>query len=264
MNMKKTLIALAIAASAAVSGSAMAWTSNGSGGTVDMGGTLTPVTKVTPWEVQVGSAVTGMDADIQKGQTTVSIVTEKAIPVLGIRTQTAETFQGQDGISPQINFGSAINIDTIKNGEAELTIDVKNGSGEEKIGTLSAPLLVGAEYSYTGPNNGKYVMVASTSGDGFFGGLPKDKSGSLSNPYSRIQEINAEYVANYNNQGVSWSPENDGFGAWNFTNSAYNYSAYYGSGIEKGKKIKITLNQAASGDTSIQWKASLPVTVTYM
>lgn len=32
--MKKTLIALAVAASAAVSGSAMAWTANGSGNSV--------------------------------------------------------------------------------------------------------------------------------------------------------------------------------------------------------------------------------------
>ncbi|ENK8257946.1 hypothetical protein AB4C84_004676, partial [Escherichia coli] len=47
--MKKTLIALAVAASAAVSGSAMAWTANGTGGSVDLGGTLTPVTKATPW-----------------------------------------------------------------------------------------------------------------------------------------------------------------------------------------------------------------------
>ena len=61
--MKKTLIALAVAASAAVSGSAMAWTANGTGGSVDMGGTLIPEGKVTPWEVKVGDAVKGLDAE---------------------------------------------------------------------------------------------------------------------------------------------------------------------------------------------------------
>ncbi|EOK2317588.1 hypothetical protein ACXAQL_004570 [Escherichia coli] len=68
--MKKTFIALVVAASAAVSVSAMAagWEQNGSGGSVDMSGTLTPVEKVTPWEVKVGDAVTGLDAQIQKDQ----------------------------------------------------------------------------------------------------------------------------------------------------------------------------------------------------
>ena len=37
--MKKTLIALAVATSAAVSGSAMAWTANGDGGSVSLSGT---------------------------------------------------------------------------------------------------------------------------------------------------------------------------------------------------------------------------------
>ncbi|EJN2318881.1 hypothetical protein NPL52_004738, partial [Escherichia coli] len=78
--MKKTLIALAVAASAAVSGSAMAWTANGTGGSVDLGGTLTPVEKVTPWEVKVGDAVTGLDAQIQKGQKVVDVAVNKAIP----------------------------------------------------------------------------------------------------------------------------------------------------------------------------------------
>lgn len=37
--MKKTLIALAVAASAVVSGSAMAWTGGGNGGSLELGGT---------------------------------------------------------------------------------------------------------------------------------------------------------------------------------------------------------------------------------
>ncbi len=40
--MKKTLIALAVAASAAVSGSAMAWSNGDFNGSVDIGGTVTP------------------------------------------------------------------------------------------------------------------------------------------------------------------------------------------------------------------------------
>ena len=264
--MKKTLIALAVAASAVVSCSAMAsgWEQNGNGTSVEIGGTLTPVAKVTPWEVKTGDAVTGLDALVQNGQKTVTINVNQAIPVLGIRTQTNETFPGQNGISPQINFGNAIDVATIENSEAVLTIDVKNGNSGAKIGTLSTSLLVGAEYSFTGPSNGKYVMVASKSGDGFFGGLPKDKSGSLSNPYNRLAAISGEFVEKYNNQDVQWASSNGGFGAWNFTDSSYQYSAFYGSGIEEGKNITITLDQAVTGNTQIQWKASLPVTVSYM
>ncbi|EFG9843939.1 hypothetical protein DLV22_24925 [Shigella boydii] len=261
--MKKTLIALAVAASAVISGSAMAWTANGTGNSVELGGTLKPVAKVTPWEVKTGDAVTNLDALVQKGQKVVNVAVNQAIPVLGIRTQTKGTFPGQKGISPQIDFGNAINVAAIKNSEAVLTIDVKSGNGGGKIGTLSTSLLVGAEYSYTGPNNGKYVMVASTSGDGFFGGLPKDKSGSLSNPYDRIVAISGEFVEKYNDQGTTW-PYGGGYGAWNFSDSSYQYSAFYGSGIEKGKNITITLDQAVVGDAQIQWKASLPVTVSYM
>lgn len=262
--MKKTLIALAVAVSAVASGSAMAWSQNGNGGSFDMGGVLTPVGKITPWEVKVGDAVTSLDAQIQKGQRLVNVSVEKAIPVLGVRTQSKAVFKGQDGISPQIDFGNAVDISSMKSGEALLTIDVKNGSGDEKIGTLSAPLFVGAEYSYTGPHNGKYVMFATKAGDGFFGGLPKDKSGAHSNPYGRISAISNDFVANYNDQSTEWSTEGGGFSSWNFTDSTYNYSAYYGSGIEKGKHIQITLDKVARGDAPIQWKASLPIIVTYM
>lgn len=52
--MKKTLIVLAVTASVMTSGSAMAWTLNGSGGSVELGGTLTPAEKVTLWEVKTG------------------------------------------------------------------------------------------------------------------------------------------------------------------------------------------------------------------
>lgn len=103
--MKKTLIALAVAASAAVSGSAMAWTANGTGNSVDLGGTLTPVEKVTPWEVKTGAAVTGLDAQVTQGQTMVDVAVKKAIPVLGIRTQeVGKSFPAQAGINPAITI----------------------------------------------------------------------------------------------------------------------------------------------------------------
>ncbi|WP_411961942.1 hypothetical protein [Escherichia sp. F1] len=256
--MKKTLIALAVAASAAVSGSAMAWTANGTGGSVALGGTLTPVTKATPWEVKTGDAVTGLDAQIQKGQKEASIAVNRAIPVLGIRTQTAAAFQGQPGISPQINYGDAVNVDAFENGRAPVTLEVKDDTNA-KIGTLTTSLGASALVSYvTSSYNGYNHEYAESAGQAFFGGLPKNKANTpdeniAGNVFPDIGSHFTYQNASYNEVGLASS----------FSDTGATFSAYYGSGIESGKIIKITLDQAASGDAPIQWKASLPVTVFY-
>lgn len=263
--MKKTLIALAVAASAAVSGSAMAgdWVANGIGdGSVTIGGKLIPAGVKTPWEVMTGSA-TGLDAQVKKGWRVIDIPVKTGIPVLGIRTIDKFPFKGMNGISPQISFNGAINPADFANGETQLSLKVTSASTGNTIGSLSVPLLAGAEYSYTGPGKGKFVMVASKAGDGFFGGLPKDKSGSHKNPYGRLTAISNEFTSRYDNQNCNWAPDNGGFGSWNFTNSKYAYSAYYAAGIEQGQNIHITLNDAVRGDDAIPWLAAIPITVSY-
>ncbi|MEJ9722214.1 hypothetical protein R1C91_22425 [Escherichia coli] len=256
--MKKTLIALAVAASAAVSGSAMAWTANGTGGSVDLGGTLTPVEKVTPWEVKVGAAVNGLDGSIQKGQKEVRIETKTAISVLGIRTQTTRAFQGQSGISPQISYGAAINLDGFAANETTLNLEVKDSTGANKIGTLSAPFLAVAAQSVKGPEvNYRAGVIARSEGDLFFGGLPKSEAGY--NPVFNANGLVPDVTAHFDQQGQEWS---DSAGWSSVSNPKHTYSAYYASGIEQGKTIKITLEQPAASD-AIAWKASLPVTVSY-
>lgn len=258
--MKKTLIALAVAASAAVSGSAMAaWTANGTGGSVDLGGTLTPTDVVTPWEVKVGNAVSGLDALIQKGQRTVEIKTTSAIPVLGIRNADADGFKGGiQNTSPQINYGNAVNLDNFNDATTPLTLNVTNAQGE-KIGTLSAPLFTAGILSW---GNGGRQMAVSESGAAFFGGLAKTGDGiasSAESAYDRIVALSSELVEKYKREG-GWEVyvQNE-----KFTDSNQTFWATYGSGIESGKIITITLDNAATGDAPITWKASLPVTVTY-
>ncbi|HGX3700886.1 TPA: fimbrial protein [Escherichia coli] len=259
--MKKTLIALAVAASAAVSGSAMAWTANGTGGSVDLGGTLTPADVVTPWEVKTGDAVTGLDAKIKKGQKTVDIAVNKAIPVLGIRTQTAKAFQGQPGISPQISYDNAVDIDHFENGVTTLTLEVKDVN-DAKIGSMSVPFsAAGARaYSYDDINAiSSRNLYATQEGEAFFGGVGKSSSAIASDAKALVTAIDADIVAKYNSWGVT---DVTGSLTENFSGDVF-YNGFYGSGIESGKSIKITLDQAAVGDAPIQWKASLPVTVTY-
>ena len=257
--MKKTLIALAVAASAAVSGSAMAWTSNGNGSSVSLGGTLKPVDVVTPWEVKVGasaSAANDLNADIRKGDKTVNVLVKNAIPVLGIRTVEAKSFQGQPGIAPQISYGNAINVDAFEASVAPLTLEVKDVN-DAKIGSLTTDMFAQARTSMMGSWEGKFWNYASRSGQAFFGGLPKseDKVSTV----DRVNELMREAGANYVNQSA---PE-AGVNYTTFRDTAATHSSYYFSVVESGKSIKITLDKAVSGDASIKWKASLPVTVSY-
>ncbi|EHM2894341.1 hypothetical protein KF979_004136 [Escherichia coli] len=260
--MKKTLIALAVAASAAVSGSAMAWTANGTGGSVDLGGTLTPTDVITPWEVKVGAAVNGLDADIRKGDTKVDIPVKKAIPVLGIRTIESAAFTGQPGISPQIEFNGVVSeLDNLADAnDAVLTLDVTDGVN--KIGKMVAPFIAAAQYSVAGPSaNSVYKsMYAAAPVNAFMGGLATVK-GSIQEAFSdRVAALDSEFKAHFNEQGISRIESVSGPNS--FANTQHTYSAWYGSGIESGKSIKISLNTPAGAD-EIVWKASLPVTVSY-
>ena len=260
--MKKTLIALAVAASAAVSGSAMAWTANGSGTSVELGGTLTPVKVVSPWEVKTGDAVTGLNAQIKKGQKTVDIAVDKAIPVLGIRTVKAETFVGGPGLSPQISYGGAVKVAEFTKGQAPLTLEVKDVN-DAKIGTADTYILAAALSSYVNLDDSESntkSLYASVDGKAFFGGIGENAQAVADFPIAATSGIFAEASQNFTHQGVTELSE-AGESGFNVPNATY--SAFYASGIEQGKTIKITLDQAATGDAPIQWKASLPISVTY-
>ncbi|HAV8437089.1 TPA: fimbrial protein [Escherichia coli] len=261
--MKKTLIALAVAASAAVSGSAMAWTANGQGGSVNLGGTLTPADVITPWEVKVGAAVNDLDADIRKGDTTVDIPVKNAIPVLGIRVADAtwKAFWGQPGITPSIDYHGAINVNDFSRGEVPMTLDVKNAQ-DQKIGSLTVNLSAGAEYARYNPSTDqgeKYVLYQNGKGELFFGGLGTNRDAVSPYSWTLANSLDPEFVANYNDFGVS-QLSNPYYG--DVGNTELNYSAFYASGVEQGKTIKITLEQPAASD-AIAWKASLPITVSY-
>ncbi len=263
MNMKKTLIALAVAASATVSGSAMAWEANGTGGSVNIGGTLIPAENVTPWEVKTGAAVNGLDADIRKGDTKVVIPVKNAIPVLGIRAVDVAGFKGVAGIAPQIDYKGAVDVSGFQQGVTTVRMDVLNNNGD-KIGDLESPFFAGAERSYhseDGSAKGHRSVYASSAGKAFYGGIDQSRlvyeEGVVR---ARVAAIDPEFTAKfdtYNSTFSSGSVETD------FNEPGYIFNAFYGSGIESGKSIKITLDNPATGDAAIVWKATLPVTVSY-
>lgn len=264
--MKKTLIALAVAASAAVSGSAMAWTANGTGGSVDLGGTLTPVEKVTPWEVKVGAAVNNLNTGIMKGQRVVSIALDEAIPVLGIRNIVANGFMGEVGhMLPQISYGTAVDVDGFSGGVTTLTLDAFNKAGD-KLGTMVAPFSAAALVNWTivsSGESGSLRAAASQDGTSFFGGVGKTAAAvpsSVDNSYALISSLDGDYVAKFD---IGKTKESRVTLGEKFEDSTVKYRAIYGAGIEQGKTIKLTFDTPAQGDTEIVWNASLPVTVSY-
>ncbi|EFO3788311.1 hypothetical protein C2D57_26580 [Escherichia coli] len=241
----------------------MAWTANGTGNSVELGGTLTPVAKVTPWEVKTGNAVTDLDAQIQIGQQVVSVDVKKPIPVLGIRTASTDAFEGKVGINPQIDYQGVVDLEGAENGSHDglmpLNLKVYDDSGE--IGTLTTKILAGGAVSRLNSDD----MYSVYPNDGvstyaFKGGI-STVGGSVayfSDLRSRLNALDPTITANFNEQGVR------DVGEWKAPdfNTDEKYSGFYGSGIEQGQTIKISLKVPAA--EAITWKASLPVTVTYM
>ena len=257
--MKKTLIALAVVASTAVSGSAIAdsWITGGTGGTVEMGGTVAIVADSnSPWAVKTGAVVNNLDANIVAGDTVATVALGTDISILSIRSD--QVFKGRAGIAPQIDYSGAVDIDSFSKGYAPLTLEVKN-SKDEKIGTAKTSIFAVALVSnLSGSAGGRSSMFAPKAGYSFWGGVAKSKD--LIAPYNRASfSFVTEAAANYSEQGVSIAP---GTGAGSVNNPNTTYSGFYASGIEKSKTIVITLDEPATS-SAISWKASLPVTVSY-
>ncbi|WP_276350848.1 fimbrial protein [Escherichia coli] len=256
--MKKTLIALAVVATAAVSGSATAatWNKGETNTSIQLSGLVDVLLPNNPWVVKVGEPVKGLNAQIKSGEKQVKIGIDKTIPVLGIRTESNTPFKGQSGISPQISFGKAIDIDKFdSDGRTPLTLDVKN-EADESIGTLTATFHSGAEASSVyGTTKSKFNLYAAKAGQAFYGGLGQSSANVSKNSWFIAKSFDPDFVANYNDQGATTVSSGN---AEYFNQPQISYSAFYGSGLEN---VGITLNQPAR--SSITWKASLPVSVTY-
>lgn len=265
--MKKTMIALALAATA-VSGSAMAWTVAGTGGNIELGGSIQVTPYSTPWEVMVGAPATGIDASITKGTSAVVIPVTNAIPVLGIRTASNQPIQGTTGISPEIDYHGAIG--KFANGVTTLTLDVREASGTTKIGRMTAPLTAAAVASNkkmpgtsSSLSEGVWSIVANP-GYIFHGGLPNtNDSSQVINGFdaakSAMSAVMPDILANFNDQGYSTGSS---FNNISSANTGFTISAAYASGIKAGSEITLALTTAAAND-AIKWKASMPITVSY-
>ena len=115
---------------------------------------------LTPWEVKTGDAVTNLDAQVQKGQTSVTVNVNEAIPVLGIRNADVNGFTGGEGIKPQISYNNAVDINGFNNGVTTVTLSVRDVSGSA-IGTMTAPFSAAALSSWLTSDLGKMLPLCA-------------------------------------------------------------------------------------------------------
>ncbi|HGG4892133.1 TPA: fimbrial protein, partial [Salmonella enterica subsp. enterica serovar Welikade] len=244
----------------AVSGSAMAaWTQGAVKGGVDIGGSLTPEVKVIPWEAQIGATVDNLVGKIQTGSINASIPVNTTIPVLGIRTVSYSGFVGEAGISPQINYGDAVDFSASVNGVAPVTLKMKNTADNSEIGKLTTSMDVVARVSRIktdGTEGQSFNVFAAEVGQVFYGGVGASgisSGASLNDANTLIPGVTDKFV-DFGGKDV---------GQWRtFIEPSFKYSAVYASAIKAGNDIKLTLNAPASTD-EIKWTAQLPVTVFY-
>lgn len=265
--MKKTLIALAVAASAVVSGSALAassWTPGDFTGNFEMSGQLTPPSQTgNPWSVAVGNKVSNLDATLEAGQKNVTINVSSPIGILGIHPTENKMFAGQAGITPQLNYGGAVDLDSFVGGTGTLTLPVK--SGEQTIGTLTTKIYAGGILAWA-QDEGSFIdgaarsTYASAAGKAFYGGVGKTEEAIDKNSESVLaivptffSDITDTYQEPAKYPGVS--------GEVDFSDSSKQLSGLYASGIQSGQTVDIVLNSPLTEVTT--WTASLPITVSY-
>ncbi|EGK5018236.1 TPA: F4 (K88) fimbria major subunit/adhesin FaeG [Escherichia coli] len=282
--MKKTLIALAIAASAA-SGMAHAWMTGDFNGSVDIGGSITADDYRQKWEWKVGTGLNGFGNvlnDLTNGGTKLTITVTGNKPILLGRTKEAfatPVTGGVDGI-PHIAFtdyeGASVVLrnpdgETNKKGLAYFVLPMKNAEGT-KVGSVK----VNASYAgvlgrggVTSADGELLSLFADGLSSIFYGGLPRGSElsagsaaaertklfGSLSRNdiLGQIQRVNANITSLVDVAGSY--RENMEYTDGNVV------SAAYALGIANGQTIEATFNQAVT--TSTQWSAPLNVAITY-
>ncbi len=286
--MKKTLIALAVVASTAVSGSAMAglgaWEENSAGGSVSIGGTIT-VDDTPVWLVATGSGYTNFannGTDLVNGNE-LSLPVQEAIPVLAIKTKgiySADSYS--KGVMPSVvvSGGDGIQISRTNwnnNGGFDFSVPVYADS--QAVGTAKITDARVAGVMYGTPDSGdtgiKLVVsdnnnVSTSLYAGLVGGnhqatdidTAEDILNQLgmSDLVSKLQGRVGQ-VTNWADQGwmQSLTP--------NEANSRFNIEKMstaatgMGFGLVNGSKIDLTFTQKVTHTTN--WSIPLNVTVAY-
>ncbi len=147
--MKKTLITLAVAAAAAVSGSVMAadWT-EGQPGDIIIGGEITSSSVKWLWKTGDGlSSLSNTTNEIVQRKLNISVPTDELFLAAKMSDGVQGVFAGNTLI-PKIEMasydGSVIIPSFTSNTAMDIAVKVKNSGDNTELGTLSIPLSFGA------------------------------------------------------------------------------------------------------------------------
>ncbi|HFN6369104.1 TPA: hypothetical protein ACH57I_004535 [Escherichia coli] len=280
--MKKTLIALAVAASAAVSGSAMAGLGNFDAGNlnnkVDFGGTITPAVVQNDWVWAVGQGYNQFShttRELTESGTKLTITAADVMPLLVGKT--SKVTVGDVGISPQIAFsdskGTITPVWTGENAEGTMTLTV-NDAQQQEIGSMTLNVAAVAPVAWAKKDASSTVSVRSITGNGgasFEGAVGKFSSEpSFSQVDGITVAIGAPSIAELQAQVKSFpgleniaedTSDVVGGSAAYYGDSNYAYSGAYALGIPRGKQLVVKFNNAISAET--QWNAPLTMQVSY-
>lgn len=265
--MNKHLIAIALSASF-LSSSAFAWTGSNSGGEISMGGQFSLALPVQAWQAELGKAP-ALNATIPVNAKTITIPVVTDIPVIGFRiADTSGTFVGSAATTNNvmISYGGKYDLASISNGAGNLTLDVLDANNA-KLGVLNATLTsagVLSAISRASQANNAYFSVTAPANDRtrlFSGGVGTTAAQVIPTAAAAlafITKVFPDAATRFTAQNIT--PGNTGISNANSPGNT-SYSSAYGSGIGAGSDITITLDAALKSET--QWKAIIPITVSY-
>ncbi|MEB6546105.1 fimbrial protein [Escherichia coli] len=282
--MKKTLIALAVAASA-VSGMAHAWTNGDFNDSVDIGGSITADDYRQKWSWAVGSDINGFSnalTDLTEGGTKLTITVNGDKPILLGKTNEAFStpVAGGVGAIPLISLSDATGkvqllkgTSDAKNGVGTFDLEIKNRDTDKKIGTLHATMTGMAVVGIAGAGNTGKLSALYAYGKTriFSGGLATEsgsemkdantavafteKMGSLSSAdiLSQIKQVKQNVK--------SLTPQTSSDSENMYYTDGNVVSAAYALGFENGQTLEATFDEAITAST--QWTAPLNISIAY-
>ncbi len=280
--MKKTLIALAVAASAVVSGSAMAWTSGEFDNTVNIGGSVTVGDNFSQkWAWQAGTTLSKFNSNTKEmtddGKKLVITADQDAAILVG---KTNEAFMATDVASsaiPQIAFSdyqkgkvTPVFTNAGNTGTGYLEIPVVDDQSSP-IGQAKVNMTVAGVRMITDAAQQRGIVgsvIAENSDNIFFGGVPTEGAGIITHgniATSFIQSMGGLSGAEMLAQLAKVDPTITQIAAStsvqksNMTGSVT--AATYAMGIKSGQALELTFTNPVTQTT--EWKAPLNVSVTY-
>ncbi|TLI90773.1 F41 fimbrial protein [Escherichia sp. E4736] len=276
--MKKTLIALAMATSAVVSGSVMAsgWT-EGQPGDIVIGGEITSPSVKWLWKTGEGlSSFSNTTDEIINQQLNISVPTDELFLAARMNKGLKGVFIG-NALIPKVQMasydGSVITPNFTSNTAMNIAVKVKNSIDDTELGTLSVPLSFGAAVATIFENNvsdSNVSSIAAGSAGTVFEGLVKPGHMTNMNIAYKWNGLSATEMSSYVEKlmpGLTTTIDGSGYHNWNdlghsnYTSATKASYLSYGSGISAGSTLVMDLNKDVSGH--LEWVAPVTITVTY-